>query len=72
MKNYEKRIHSFAISFLITMVIWVLVNAVLLPIAFHDFIIMEILAAFGNILCTFIKDYYKISPRINQHENESE
>jgi hypothetical protein len=72
MTKAEKKIHSFAISFLLTMVLWVIVTQFIIPIEFHKFILIEILAAFGNIFSIFIKDKFQINNSKNQQDNESE
>mgnify|MGYP003629915382 CR=1 FL=1 len=71
MKQAEKKIHSFAISFLLTMVLWVIVTQFIIAIEFHEFILIEILAAFGNIFSIFIKDKFQITNSKNQQDNES-
>ena len=72
MKQAEKKIHSFTISFLLTMVLWVIVTQFIIAIEFHKFILIEILAAFSNIFSIFIKDKFQITNSKNQQDNESE
>ena len=71
MKQAEKKIHSFAISFLLTMFLWLIVTQFIIAIEFHEFILIEILAAFGNIFSIFIKDKFQITNSKNQQDNES-
>lgn len=55
MKNFEKRMHRYAISIAISAIVWMMVTLWVVKISFLEFLFIEIgIAIFGNIT-TFIK-----------------
>ena len=55
MKKYEAKLHSFLISFLTACIVWLIIDNLIFRLSFVHFIIIEILAGFGEIFSTFMK-----------------
>ena len=51
----EKKIHSIAISILLSAVAWTVVDAFLIAITFWQFVIIEIIIGIGELFSIFVK-----------------
>jgi hypothetical protein len=51
----DKRMHSIAISILLSALAWTLVDAFLIAITFWQFVIIEIIIGIGEVFSTFVK-----------------
>lgn len=56
MTKTSRRFHSFMISILLSILVWVIVNKYVVPIGLWDFIFIEIIIAISELFSTFVKE----------------
>jgi len=64
-----RRVHSFLLSALFSVMIWQIVCYTVVDIALLDFIYLEVFMVIGNIITTFIKRKTGILPPLKTNIN---